>query len=203
MGVASRDVIAKKGQGLALTALKALSGNIKRRLDWQHCARGPQQEPSFTLTVLQCHSSKAKLPSHLKVITIAESYPTVADQFRMVDAAITAGVRRYVPLEYGLYSLRPDPQALNSAFHDKGKVQEYLRTKAEEGAMEWMSISCVSALKKPEETKNTTIYLCHFAITQKQLLEAIEKTQGEKYRMESVDSQVLIEEKQEAVRKGG
>ncbi|RYP55160.1 hypothetical protein DL768_000154 [Monosporascus sp. mg162] len=163
-----------------------------------------QQEPSFILTVLQRHSSKAKLPSHLRVTTIADSYPTdelvaaftgqdvivncmtslsVADQFRMVDAAIAAG-------------------ALNSVFHDKGKVQEYLRTKAEEGAIEWMSISCVSALKKPEETKNTNIYLSDFAITQKQLLEAIEKAQGVKYKTESVDSQVLIEEKQEAVQEG-
>ncbi|RYP87177.1 hypothetical protein DL770_004828 [Monosporascus sp. CRB-9-2] len=187
-----------------------------------------QQEPSFNLTVLQRHSSKAKLPSYLK--------------FRMVDAAITAGVRRYVPSEYGLNNLRPDAQALNSVFHDKGKVQEYLRTKAEEGAIEWMSISCgmwlkwsmahdflgmhvkerrddgegyfsytteentavglVRALKKPEGTKNTNIYLSDFAITQKQLLEAIEKAQGVKYKTEIVNSQVLIEEKQEAMRKG-
>ncbi|KAI0121378.1 hypothetical protein BJ170DRAFT_588033 [Xylariales sp. AK1849] len=122
-----------------------------------------EKEPSFTLTLLRRASSKATLPSHLKAVTIADSYPTealvsafkgqdviincmttlfVADQFRMVDAAISAGVKRYVPSEYGLNNLRPEAQALNAVFHDKGKVQEYLRAKAIEGSIEWTSISC-------------------------------------------------------------
>ncbi|KAH9886389.1 hypothetical protein F4778DRAFT_758854 [Xylariomycetidae sp. FL2044] len=47
---------------------------------------------------------------------------SVAEQFRMIDAAIDAGVRRYVPSEYGLNNnMRPDSQALNSVSHDKGE----------------------------------------------------------------------------------
>ncbi|KAK2024937.1 NmrA-like family protein [Colletotrichum zoysiae] len=124
---------------------------------------GLENQSNFDITLLQRSSSKAKLPSHLRTITIADTYPTeelvqafasqdvivncmtslsVADQFRMIDAAITAGVRRYVPSEYGLNNMRPDAQALNVVFHDKGKVQEYLRSKGDQGVLEWMSISC-------------------------------------------------------------
>ncbi|KAI1401233.1 NmrA-like family protein [Hypoxylon fuscum] len=212
-------------------------------------------------------SSKFLSPTQTEVITIPDSYPTddlvaafkgqdviincmttlsVTDQYRMIDAAIAAGVRRYVPSEYGLNNMRPDTQALNTVFHDKGKVQEYLREKAAEGSIEWMSIACgmwlkwgmahdfvgmhvkegkfvfwddgdgnfsctteentaaglVRALKMPDDTKNMCIFLSDFAITQKQLLAAIEMIQGVKYATESVNSQDFIKEKQEAVRQG-
>lgn len=227
-----------------------------------------EKEPTFTLTVLQRASSTAQIPAHLDTIKISDDYPTaglvaafrgkdvvincmttlaVADQYRMIDAAVAAGVRRYVPSEYGLDNLRPEAQALSSVFRDKGRVQEYLRSKAKEGAIEWMSISCgmwlewsmahdflgmhiaekrfvlwddgeglfsctteentaeamVRALKDaPDDTKNTNIYLSDFAISQKQLLEAIERIQGVRYTVESVDSYDLIEEKQAAVQNG-
>ncbi|KAF2008805.1 NAD(P)-binding protein [Aaosphaeria arxii CBS 175.79] len=232
-----------------------------------HVFKALSDSPHFTVTLLQRASSKATLPSHLRVITIADSYPTdeltqafkgqdvivncmtslsVSDQFRMIDAAIAAGVKRYVPSEYGLNNMRPDAQALNRVFHDKGKVQEYLRAKAADGAIEWMSVSCgmwvkwsmeheflgmhvrekrfvfwddgeglfsctteentavglVRALEMRESTKNTNVYLSDFAISQRQLLEAIERIQGAKYETEYLSSYDLIKEKQEAVRNG-
>ncbi|KAI1131058.1 hypothetical protein F5Y10DRAFT_234583 [Nemania abortiva] len=171
---------------------------------------------------------------------------SVSDQFRMVDAAIAAGVQRYVPSEYGLDNTRADAQALNSVFEKKGRVQEYLRAKAGEGKIEWMSISCgmwlkwamaqdflgmhvrerrfvfwdegtgyfsctteentaaglLQALKVSEETKNMNVQLSDFAITQKQLLDAIERIQGVKYTTETVNSEELIKEKQAAARQG-
>ncbi|UKZ74708.1 hypothetical protein TrVFT333_002378 [Trichoderma virens FT-333] len=230
-----------------------------------------EKEPSFTITLIQRASSKAKMPAHLKTITVPDSYPTdelipafqgqdvvincmtslsVADQFRIIDAAIAAGVRRYVPSEYGLNNMRHDAQALNLVFHDKGKIQEYLRAKAQAGVIEWMSISCgmwirwsmahdflgmhigerrfvfwddgegyfsctteensaqglVNALLTAgtdrDVWKNTNVYLSDFAITQKQLLEAIERIQGVKYTTESIDGYKFIEEKQAAVAAG-
>ncbi|KAI0543524.1 NmrA-like family protein [Xylaria curta] len=224
-----------------------------------------KRDSSFNLTLLQRASSKS--PDHSKIITIADSYPTdelivafqgqdvvinciatfsVKDQFRMVDAAISAGVQRYVPSEFGLNYMRPEAQALNSVFAEKGKLQAYLRAKAEEGKIEWMSVSCgiwltwgaennfvglhalerrfvfwddgtgyfscttkentaaalLEALKIPEETKNMTIYLSDFAITQKQLLDAVERIQGVKYTTETINSDDLIKENQEAARQG-
>ncbi|KAJ2997655.1 hypothetical protein NUW58_g586 [Xylaria curta] len=226
-----------------------------------------ERDSGFNLTLLQRASSKSRLPSHLKVITIADSYPmeeltaafkgqdvvvncmttlSVGDQFRMVDAAIAAGVQRYVPSEYGLNNMNPAAQSLNSVFEEKGKVQAYLRAKAEQGQIEWMSITCgiwlkwgaahdfagmhvqeqrfvfwddgtgyfsctteentvaglVQALKIPEETKNTNVFLSDFAITQKQLLDAIERVQGVKYKTETVSSENFIEEKRAAASQG-
>lgn len=120
-------------------------------------------EPSLSVTVLQRASSKSKLHPHLKVITVPDSYPTeelvtafkgqeaiincmatfsVTDQYRIIHAAITAGVRRYSPSEYGLNNMRPEAQALSTVFAEKGEVQAYLRAKASQGLIEWMSISC-------------------------------------------------------------
>ncbi|OPB41883.1 hypothetical protein A0O28_0104430 [Trichoderma guizhouense] len=230
-----------------------------------------EKEPSFTITLIQRASSKAKMPVHFKTITVPDSYPTdelipafqghdvvincmtsfsVADQFRIIDAAIAAGIRRYVPSEYGLNYMRHDAQALNQVFNDKGKIQEYLRAKAQTGVIEWMSIACgmwirwsmandflgmhigerrfvfwddgegyfsctteensaqglvkalLAAGTDRDVYKNTVIYLSDFAITQKQLLEAIERIQGVKYTTESINSSNLITEKQAAVAAG-
>ncbi|KAI0508472.1 NmrA-like family protein [Xylaria bambusicola] len=226
-----------------------------------------QKDSDYTLTLLQRTSSKTRLPEHLNILTIADSYPieeltsafegqdliincittlSVKDQYRMVDAAIAAGVRRYVASEYGLNNMNPKAQALNNVFADKGKVQSYLRAKGDEGQIEWMSISCgiwikwgmahdfvgmhvrerrfvfwddgeglfsctteentaaglVSALKVPEETKNKNLFLSDFAINQRQLFDAIERIQGIKYQIETIDSEKLIAEKKEAEKQG-
>lgn len=118
-------------------------------------------EPSINLTILRRASSTAPVPSTAKVVTVSDAYTTeelklaftgqeaivncmtsldVAQQFHIIDAAIAANVRRYIPSEYGLDNTRPEAQALNSVFRDKGRVQAYLRSK--EDRIEWMAISC-------------------------------------------------------------
>jgi nucleoside-diphosphate-sugar epimerase len=120
-----------------------------------------QAEPSFTVTVLRRESSKAAAPEGIRSVTVPDSYPTadlvaafrgqdvvvncmtslsVADQLRMVDAALEAGVQRYVPSEFGLNNARPDAQALNSVFADKGRVRA--RLVRGQDALEWMAVSC-------------------------------------------------------------
>ncbi|KAK0629564.1 hypothetical protein B0T17DRAFT_190116 [Bombardia bombarda] len=122
-------------------------------------------EPSFTITILQRASSRARLPPNpnLTVITVPDTYPTadlilafksqdavvncmttssVSEQYRIIDAAIAAGVRRYSPSEYGLNNANAAAQALSSSvFAAKGAVQAYLKEKAAEGRIEWMSIA--------------------------------------------------------------
>ncbi|PYH40394.1 aromatic alcohol reductase [Aspergillus saccharolyticus JOP 1030-1] len=121
-------------------------------------------EPAFKVTVLARESSKARasLPSAAKVITIADSYPqedlvkafegqdavvnaitsfSVAEQLKFIDAAITAGVKRFVPSEYGLDNNTPAAQELSPVFKDKGLVQEYLRSKESSG-LTWTAIAC-------------------------------------------------------------
>jgi uncharacterized protein YbjT (DUF2867 family) len=124
-------------------------------------------EPSFTVTALQRRSSQSKLSPSVRVVTINDEYPSedliaaltgqdvivncmtslaVGDQHRFIDAAVAAGVRRYVASEYGLNNNNPDARALNSVFRDKGEIQDYLRTK-ESAGLEWMSIACGMWLK--------------------------------------------------------
>ncbi|KAI0975779.1 NmrA-like family protein [Xylaria arbuscula] len=228
---------------------------------------GFEKDSNFNLTLVQRASSKSRLPDHLKVITIADSYPqeelvaafqgqdviincmttfSAKEQYRIVDAAIATGVKRYVASEYGLNNMNPNAQGLNSLFADKGKFQTYLRAKADEGQIEWMSISCgvwikwgmahdfvgmhvkeqrfvfwddgegyfsstsekntvaglLQALKVPEETKNKNLFFSDFAITQKQLLDSIERVQGVNYKTETINSEKFIEEKKEAEKQG-
>ncbi|CAH0056126.1 unnamed protein product, partial [Clonostachys solani] len=59
-----------------------------------------------------------------------------------------------------------------------------------------------SLTKRWEETKNRVVYLSDFAITQKQLLEALERVGGEKYTTETINSAQLIKEKQAAAAAG-
>ncbi|KAM0263248.1 hypothetical protein ACHAPA_008862 [Fusarium lateritium] len=112
------------------------------------------KEPSFTVSALQRASSKGKLPSKVRVITIEDSYPSdalvtafsgqdavvncmsslaVSDQFRFADAAVDAKVKRYVASDYGLNNNNPDARALNSVFREKGEIQDYLRSKESTG----------------------------------------------------------------------
>jgi hypothetical protein len=65
----------------------------------------------------------------------------VNDQFRFVDAAVDAKVKRYVASEYGLNNNKPEARALNSVFREKGEIQDYLRSKESTG-LEWMAIAC-------------------------------------------------------------
>lgn len=122
-------------------------------------------EPHFNVSVLARESSKSlkALPEGVKkVYKIHDGYPheeivnafkrqdavvnaitstQVEEQFKFVDAAIEAGVQRYVPSEYGLNNARSEARSLNSVFDGKAKVQDYLRSKEQDG-LTWHAIGC-------------------------------------------------------------
>ncbi|KAL5333154.1 NAD(P)-binding protein [Aspergillus crustosus] len=121
-------------------------------------------EPSFKITVLARESSKAlsSIPPSAKVIKISDSYPhedlvaafqgqdaivnaitsfSVAEQLKFIDAGIEAGVKRYIPSEYGLDNNTPAARELSPVFGDKGLVQDYLREK-EAAGLTWTAIAC-------------------------------------------------------------
>lgn len=223
--------------------------------------------PSVTVTVIQrASSTKTVFPQSARIITIPDDYPhdalvaaftnqdavincvttlAVRTQLRIISAAVEAGVRRFVPSEYGLNNNNPAARALNSVFREKGEVQDYLRTL--EHRMEWMAVAngmwlkwsatheflgmhiaerkfvfwddgeglfsttteentalaVVNALtKKWEETANKVVWLSDFAVSQKQLLEAVERFTGERFKTEVIDSESFIREKQAAAAAG-
>ena len=65
----------------------------------------------------------------------------VEEQTGFIDTAIEAGIKRYVPSEYGLNNLRPEVRALNAVFDGKGKIQENLKSKERTG-LTWHVIGC-------------------------------------------------------------
>lgn len=110
----------------------------------------------FNLTILSRKSSKSEFPGH-KVVTVGDDYPhaelvaafkgqdavvstmtitpngkiDASGQFSIIDAAIEAGVRRYVPSEYGADHRNERAVELSDLIAEKHKVVEYLKAKGD------------------------------------------------------------------------
>ncbi len=112
-------------------------------------------DPHFTVSILARHSSKSTFPSHLKVHHIGDDYPeaelleafkgqdavisTIATanavrQQTMADAAIKAGVKRFVPSEFGSDTRNEKAmEILPQYFQGKKETVDYLKGKENEG----------------------------------------------------------------------
>lgn len=131
-------------------------------------------EPSFKITILSRASSKASFPKDISVIKISDAYTvgelTSAFQnqdaivvalttssvtkdgrdglaYRLIDAAVAAGVKRFIPSEFGTNNLDPRAHVV-PIYEIKGAMLEYLiaQAKASDGRLTWTSISCGSWL---------------------------------------------------------
>lgn len=124
-------------------------------------------EPSFSVTVLKRASSQAKFPASVTVVGVPDDYPaeqleaafqnqdvvvnaitstSLGVQYRFIDAAIAAGVKRYIPSEFGLDNSNPVAQALSPVFKAKGEVRAYLQSREGSG-LTWTAIACGMWLK--------------------------------------------------------
>ncbi|KAJ6103037.1 isoflavone reductase family protein [Penicillium sp. IBT 16267x] len=118
-----------------------------------------QKEGSFNLSILSRKSSKSTFPSHIKVYKVDDDYPTdqLVEAFkgqdalvstlpgrpytvhlRMIDAAIQAGVKRFIPTEYGNNTCAAAAE-LVVLYAEKAKVIAYLKTKEGTG-LTWTAI---------------------------------------------------------------
>jgi nucleoside-diphosphate-sugar epimerase len=132
-------------------------------------------ESSFHVTIVSRATSSASFPSHIPVIKISDAFTTeeltaafkgqdavvVALStgpatsggkdglvFRLIDAALAAGVKRFIPSEFGTNNLDPRARAFAPTYDRKGEMLEYLikTCKNSQGKMTWSSISCGSWL---------------------------------------------------------
>ncbi|KAJ5630784.1 isoflavone reductase family protein [Penicillium longicatenatum] len=213
-----------------------------------------QEEGSFNLSILSRKSSKSTFPPHINVVKVDDDYPleqlvnAFKDQdalvstlpgrpctvhLRMIDAAIQAGVKRFIPTEYGNNTCAAAAE-LVTLYAEKAKVIAYLKTKENTG-LTWTAIhtgqffdwgiesgwldyhlkekrvtiydsgdklwststlgtasaAVGKVLLKPEETMNRPVYVASFTVSQRQVLEALEKATGatwEVHRMSSGDA---------------
>lgn len=117
-------------------------------------------DASFTVTILSRKSSKSTFPSHIKVHSISDDYPenelleafkgqdavisTIAmsnndQQYALIDAAVKAGVKRFIPAEFGGNTQNKAAVDLVPAFTLKIQVTDYLRKKEKEG-LTWSAL---------------------------------------------------------------
>jgi putative NADH-flavin reductase len=129
-------------------------------------------EPSFNVTILTRASSSAKFPANVPVRSVSDAFTTeeLTEAFkgqdavvsalttgavtkdtlayRLVDAVIAAGVKRYIPSEFGTNNLDPRARSMVPVYDAKGAALEYLQKKAKEsqGRLTWTSFACGSWL---------------------------------------------------------
>ena len=114
----------------------------------------------FNISILSREGSKSTFAAHFKVFTTPDSYPEEAllkafkgqdvivdlapqhqlDQRKScIDAAIKAGVKRYIPGEFGSNTEVPEVNAAVPLFQSKLDVQHYLKSKEKEG-LTWTGV---------------------------------------------------------------
>jgi hypothetical protein len=118
-----------------------------------------QSEASFSLSVLTRKSSKSTFPANIKVHTLDDDYPIsqLVEAFagqdalvsalpgrpytvhlRIIDAAIQAGVKRFIPSEYGNNTCAAASEFV-PLYEDKAKVIAYLKSKESTG-LTWTAV---------------------------------------------------------------
>lgn len=145
--------------------------------------------PAFKVTVIARASSSTAFPPEAHVLRIPDTpshsdlvtafkdqdvilsavgYPAKLTEPQLIDAAIEAGVKRFIPSEYGLNNDLPAARALNPVFEAKGKVIDYLRSKESTG-LTWTSVATgmwldwsldpnIAFLGMNPKTKSATLY---------------------------------------------
>ncbi len=114
----------------------------------------------FNVTVLTRKSSSAKFPSEVKVQTIDDDYPSdqlvaifkgqdavlnllppisVEQHNSIADAAADAGVKRFIPSEFGSDTSNPKIVELIPMFGTKTAITNYLKTKESSG-LSWTAV---------------------------------------------------------------
>lgn len=118
-------------------------------------------DPQFNITVVSRQSSTAELPDGVQVIKIDDAYPpedlekafagqdavVMANGFQLmgqegkfVDAAIKAGVKRFIPSEFGSNTSNPKTIAIFPMAAGKVKLVESLKAKESTG-LTWTAIA--------------------------------------------------------------
>ena len=123
-----------------------------------------EKNPTYTLTALTRKSSSSTLPSNVKTFSIDDNYPTdqLLEAFKgqdavinlmppidiplhktIIDAAVEAGIKVYIPGEFGNDTDSEEMITQVPIFGSKRQVLDYLRTKEGSG-MTWTGIVCGS-----------------------------------------------------------
>ncbi|EOA87557.1 hypothetical protein ACJQWK_08198 [Exserohilum turcicum] len=133
-------------------------------------------EPSFSVTIITRTNSSASFPAGVPVKKISDAFtlseltsvfrghdavvvalstaPVTAGggkdglAFRLIDAALAAGIKRFIPSEFGANNLDARARALVPTYDIKSNMLAYLQRvcASSNGSMTWSSICCGSWL---------------------------------------------------------
>ena len=120
------------------------------------------QDPQFTVSVLSRKGSKSTFPSHITVHHVSEDYseeellpilkgqdavismirPGMQKEIKsLVDACVKAGVKRFIPGEFGSNSAPETARKAVPWFQNKLDMVNHLKSKEGEG-LTWTSVIC-------------------------------------------------------------
>lgn len=162
----------------------------------------------------------------------------------MIDAAIQAGVKRFIPTEFSSNTCAA-ARELVPLYAEKAKVITYLKSQEGTGltwtsiyigqffdwgletgwfdydlknkkatiydsgnkawsttTLETASAAVVKVLLKPEQTKNRPVFVASFTLSQRQLLETLEKATGTTWEVERTSSEETLKKAKELDRQG-
>lgn len=75
-------------------------------------------------------------------------------------------------------------------------------TKSSQATLAQIAKATVRILQRPEETKNRTLFIQSFCVSQNEVLKSLEKAMGAKWEVENHDSEQFIEQKKALADKG-
>lgn len=112
----------------------------------------------YTVSVLSRKSSRSTYPSSVNNLRVGDDLPHaelvkalrgqdvviscvghgagggLLSQYKIIDAAVEAGVQRFMPSEYGFDNGSEKPAALSPVFKIKNEVEKYLRQKTKDNS---------------------------------------------------------------------
>ncbi|KAL6904082.1 hypothetical protein GGI43DRAFT_432712 [Trichoderma evansii] len=152
------------------------------------------------------HSSLVKAFQGIDAVVSAVATFNVPDQIAMIDAAVEAKVKRFLPSEYGGDASLPDleniaPFALFGyghglmGFHfDDPKVQLFDKgvRPLDATTMNQVGLAAAATLQHLEETENKRIYVKSFSVSQVQIVNAFEKLSDKKFKRTDGNTKELI-----------
>lgn len=146
-------------------------------------------EANFRVSIVTRNATNSKPPLKANLITSDYSYdslvriftdqdvvisavaagPPIVAQREMIDAAVKAGIKRFIPSEYGSSSIEPLIEDFKELMRPKTQIIEYLRQVASENPnFTWSCISVGAILDVVSSCMNLTyLYLAqisHFCI---------------------------------------
>ncbi|CAM1503602.1 Fc.00g011930.m01.CDS01 [Cosmosporella sp. VM-42] len=214
----------------------------------------------FTISILKRTSSKSHTPPWATEIPIPDDLPLesltealrgqdaviaafplrdVSQHLRLVEASLRAGVKRFIPADFGSCDANTDEAKSLKLYRDKNMVREKCEKLASHNEdFSYTALVCghffdfglrggllhfnldtqtaqilddgnipasastlrrvgegvVAILSKPAETRNRTIYIQSFCHSQLEVLAALEKVTGTKWKTEKLESGPYLEE---------